>query len=356
MNQRHAAKICTVRLRTRCLSACTFCRDQPALHGPIRRNRTEGANRIPGEATAGQDTTAASPNGVFNKLNGAFAIMEGAFAIMGGGFAIMGGGFVNVRDAFAIVEDAFAIVGGAFAIVGGAFAIVGGAFVTMRDAFAIVEDAFAIVGGAFLIMGDAFAIMGGAFDIMGGAFAIMGGAFATMAHAFTATECAIARVKSAFTNMRGASPPVRHRARFPATSAPGGDRQRSEITGCSQHPQLTKPTIENPFADGRKPPNVREVMLVAAPEYSPVVQLHGENYVLRPARVSSTSPELDEPDLFAIVAFSVEGSEHIPVSQNFATLDEARRAFTEGFVWRENDQRAEELLMSSLSLGLVQPR
>ena len=97
-------------------------------------------------------------------------------------------------------------------------------------------------------------------------------------------------------------------------------------------------------------------MLVAVHEYSPVVQLHGENYVLRPARISSTSPELDEPDLFAIVAFSVEGTEHLPVSQNFATLEEARRAFTEGFIWRGSDQRAEELPMSSLSLGLVQPR
>ena len=97
-------------------------------------------------------------------------------------------------------------------------------------------------------------------------------------------------------------------------------------------------------------------MLVVVPEYSPVVQLHGENYVLRPARVSSTSPDLDEPDLFAIVAFSVEGSEHIPVSQNFATLDDARRALTEGFIWRGDNDRAEERLASSLSRGLVQPR
>lgn len=98
-------------------------------------------------------------------------------------------------------------------------------------------------------------------------------------------------------------------------------------------------------------------MLVALPEPSPVVRLHNENYVLRPARIStiSTVPsEPDEPDCFAIVAFSVEGSDHIPVSENFVTLEEARHALSEGFIWRGGDDRSEEILAASLSLGLVQ--
>lgn len=93
-------------------------------------------------------------------------------------------------------------------------------------------------------------------------------------------------------------------------------------------------------------------MRIAMCKSSPVVSLGHEDYVVRLARITAPIAE-QQPDSFAVVAFSREGEEHVPISKSVATLDEAREALQRGFEPDAHDAHAEAIIHELLAAGVA---